>query len=285
MPRSGPPNYANITILIIIHLLAVGGLAYIVLHGVNRAEVIFSFTAYLLGGFGITALYHRSWTHHAVQYVSPLEAFLAICSVFTLQGQGTEWVANHIRHHQHTDNEDDPHNILEGFWWAHQNWVFFRRAKELPRLPERLTSNRIFMAQGRYYVLLSFSLNVLLPAYVSWASGAPWWGGILLSALRLLVCNHLIYAINSLCHLFGAQPYSTRDTSRNVWWYPFTLGEQYHNYHHTFPRDYRNGIRWFDFDPTKWLIWSAHKLHLASPPHQTTPEKIHLARSTARNPS
>lgn len=282
MPRSGPPNYFNISFLTILHILALGGLWYAFVYGIKPAEWAFLFMGYLLGGFGITALYHRSWTHNAVQFAKPLELFLAIGSAFVLQSAGRDWVANHIRHHQHTDHEDDPYNIQEGFWWAHQNWIFFNRAKPLPRLPERLLQNPVFMWQSKHYYSLSVLLNVVLPtAFALWV-GSPWWSGILLSALRLVVCNNLIFAINSVCHTLGTQPFSKRDSSRNVWWYPFTLGEQYHNFHHTFPRDYRNGIAWYDFDPTKWLIWGAYKLKLASVPYAMEPEKIEAAKASVK---
>jgi stearoyl-CoA desaturase (delta-9 desaturase) len=173
-----------------------------------------------------------------------------------------QWVSTHLKHHHHTDSPEDPHNIKRGFWWAHFEWIILAPLPTI-ELPSRLRTNPVVLWQERYYWPLSVLLNVAIPIAVSIAVGSPWWGGLLLSSLRLVITSHLIYAVNSVCHVWGSRPFTKDVSARDVWWFPFVLGEQYHNYHHAFPRDYRHGIGRFDFDPTKWLIHSLVRVGLA----------------------
>lgn len=251
-----------IVFLAIMHLMALASLPYLYFYGVHGWEAAYHLIAYPLGGIGITALYHRAWTHNAVQFARPVEYILAIFSTLVVQMPARQWISTHIKHHQHTDSFDDPHNIKEGFWWAHFEWIILAPVPKI-ELPARLVDHPVIAWQHRYYWPLSITLNVLIPIAISWACGAPWWGGLLLSGLRLTITSHLIYCVNSVCHVFGNQPFTDKDSARDVWWFPFTLGEQYHNYHHAFPRDYRHGIGRFAFDPTKWLIAGLAKVGLA----------------------
>ncbi len=250
--------------------MALASIPYMYFNGIYASEAVFHPLAYILGGFGITALYHRAWTHNAVIFARPVEYILAILSVFALQMPARQWISTYIKHHQHTDHDDDPYNIQRGFWWAHLEWIILAPVPAI-EVPARLNGNPVISWQERYYWPLVVLLNVVVPIALSFAVGAPWWGGLLLSALRLVFTSHVVYAVNSVCHTWGSRPFTQDVSARNVWWFPFSLGEQYHNYHHAFPRDYRHGIRAIDFDPTKWLIkllaWTglAHSLVAMSP--------------------
>lgn len=246
-------HYPSAIFLIVVHILALASLPYIYFHGLYMWEAAFYFSAYILGGFGITALYHRAWTHNAVSFARPVEYILAILATLMVQMPARQWISTHIKHHQHTDHDDDPHNIHRGFWWAHFEWIIFAPVPQV-EVPARLNDNPVVAWQERYYWALSAVLNLGLPVTLSVLVGAPWWGGLLLSALRLAVSSHIVYAVNSVCHTWGNRPFTLGVSARDVWWFPFSLGEQYHNYHHAFPRDYRHGVGRFDFDPTKWLI-------------------------------
>ena len=267
--------------LAVTHVLAVASLPYMVVHGIGVYEIVFYFGCYLLGGFGITALYHRAWTHNAVSFARPVEYVLAMLAVLMLQMPARQWISTHIKHHQHTDHEDDPYNISRGFWWAHLEWIMFSPTPPI-EVPARLNDNPVVSWQERFYWPLSVLLNVGIPVALSIAVGAPWWGGLLLSGLRLVLSNHIIYAVNSVCHVFGSRPFTRDVSARDVWWFPFTLGEQYHNYHHAFPRDYRHGIRRFDFDPTKWLIALLARMGLARNLFAMPASRILEARAGAR---
>jgi stearoyl-CoA desaturase (delta-9 desaturase) len=251
-----------IIFLSIMHALALACLPYLYFYGAAGPEIAFHTVAYFLGGFGITALYHRAWTHNAVQFARPVEYILAICSTLVVQMPARQWISTHIKHHAHTDSEDDPHNIEEGFWWAHYEWIILAPLPKI-ELPARLEGHPVIAWQERWYWPISVMVNIVIPVAISVACGAPWWGGVLLSGLRLTITGHMVYAVNSVCHVWGKRPWTNDVTARDVWWFPFTLGEQYHNYHHAFPRDYRHGVGKFDFDPTKWLIASLAKVGLA----------------------
>ena|ERR1700680_1540617 len=246
-------HYPALTFLVAIHLLALASIPFLYLYGIHIGEIAFYFSVYLFGGFGITALYHRSWTHNAVRFVRPLEYAFAVLAIFMIQMPARQWISTHIKHHRHTDHDNDPYNIKRGFWWAHFEWIIFAPVPPI-EIPARLSDNPVVFWQERYYWPLCALLNIGIPIAMSLAVGSPWWGGLLLSGLRLVVSTHVIYAVNSVCHVWGTRPYTREVSARNVWWLPFSLGEQYHNYHHAFPRDYRHGVGQFDFDPTKWLI-------------------------------
>lgn len=246
-------QYPALAFLAFIHVLAVLAIPYLYFYGLSWPEAVYHVVGYFLGGFGITALYHRAWTHNSVTFVRPVEYALAVCSVLIPQMPARQWISTHILHHHHTDTELDPYNINRGFWWAHFEWIIMAPVPPIV-LPARLHDNPVVDWQAKNYFLISAVINLLIPVGLAIAAGAPWWGGALVSALRLVVTSHVVYSVNSVCHKWGTRPFTRDVSARDVWWFPFALGEQYHNYHHAFPRDYRHGVRRFDFDPTKWLI-------------------------------
>lgn len=273
-------HYPSLIFLVVSHLLALAALPYIYFYGITGWELGFNLGAWLLGGLGITALYHRAWTHNAAQFSRPVEYLLAIFSIFMVQMPARQWISSHIKHHQFTDSPDDPYNIQRGFWWAHVMWIIFAPVPPVS-IPERLEKNPVVHWQERYYWPLSALLNVGVPILISLAAGAPWWGGVLLSFLRMMTTIHQVFAVNSVCHLWGTQPFTKEVSARDVWWFPFALGEQYHNYHHIFPRDYRHGIRKLDFDPTKWLIFLLSKAGLAKNLVSMPASRVEAARRKA----
>jgi stearoyl-CoA desaturase (Delta-9 desaturase) len=246
-------HYPSLTFLVLAHVLMLASLPYIYFFGVTAWEVIFHSVAMIAGGFGITALYHRSWAHNAVQFARPVEYILVILSGFLIQMPARQWISTHIKHHQYTDHEQDPYNIQRGFWWAHFEWIIFAPVPPI-ELPARLDTNPVVFWQERYYWLLSVILNAGIPILLSLALGSAWWGALLLTVLRIVLMSHAVFAVNSVCHVWGTRPFTDEVSARDVWWFPFVLGEQYHNYHHAFPRDYRHGVGSLAFDPTKWLI-------------------------------
>ena len=255
-------QYSAIAFLGVLHALALASLPYMWFWGIGPWELSFHILAYFLGGFGITVLYHRAWAHNSVRLARPVEYALSVFSTFVPQTPARYWVSSHIAHHQHTDHDLDPYNIQRGFWWAHFEWIIYSPTPMLA-LPARLENNEVIQWQEHYYWLISAMMNIVLPVVVSVLAGSPWWGGLLLSGLRLVLSSHVVYAVNSVCHTWGTRPFTTDVSARNVWWFPFALGEQYHNYHHAFPRDYRHGIKLLDFDPTKWVIAGLARVGLA----------------------
>jgi stearoyl-CoA desaturase (delta-9 desaturase) len=136
------------------------------------------------------------------------------------------------------------------------------------------------MWQHRHYLPLVLGLNFGIPVMLGLWHGDLIGMLILVGAARLVISHHLTFFINSLAHIWGSQPYSDQNSSRDNGILAFlTMGEGYHNYHHSFQRDYRNGIRWYQFDPTKWLIRSLSWIGLAKNLYRTPIEKIEISRA------
>jgi stearoyl-CoA desaturase (Delta-9 desaturase) len=273
-------HYPALIVLAALHLAALAAIPYLYFYGIHGWELAYHLIAYPLGGFGITALYHRAWTHGGVKFARPVEYILAAGSTFILQMPAKQWISSHIKHHDHTDHDDDPYNIQRGFWWAHFEWIIFAPVPEV-ELPTRLHGNPVIEWQDKYYWPISVMLNLIIPAGISVAVGAPWWGGVLISALRVAFMCNVVFAVNSVCHVWGTRPFTRDVSAKNVWWFPFALGEQYHNFHHAFPRDYRHGVGRFDFDPTKWLIMGLAKFGLATQLFAMPERRIAEARRQA----
>ena len=179
------------------------------------------------------------------------------------------------------DQDDDPYDISKGFFHAHIGWILFK-LKPDPRLDNvaDLQEDRLVLWQEQYYYLIAILAGFALPTAIGWAWGG--WpaalGSFLIAGMtRVVVVQHMTFFINSVCHTIGNQPYSARCTARDsAFMALFTLGEGYHNFHHEFQHDYRNGVKSWQFDPTKWSIWLLHKLGLARELRRVPAEKIQL---------
>lgn len=206
-------------------------------------------------GLSITGGYHRLFSHQSYQTTAPVRAFYLIFGAAACQNSALKWSSDHRYHHLYVDQDRDPYNIGRGFFWAHIGWIFFKRSAYDFSNVQDLKKDPLVVWQNRYYVPLAIGVGGVLPLLFGWAVG-DWWGGFLLIGVaRTVLVHHSTFLINSLCHYLGRQPYSTKDSSRDSGLVALlTYGEGYHNFHHHFQYDYRNGIRWFDWDPTKWLI-------------------------------
>ena len=154
------------------------------------------------------------------------------------------------------------------------------RTRTSGRSPVRdLERDPLVAAQHRYYVPAGIAMGIGLPVLLGWAFGDPWGGFIVAGAVRLLLVYHATFAINSIAHCFGAQPYSDQTSSRdNLLTALVSMGEGYHNFHHAFCADYRNGAYAHQFDPTKWVLWSLAKLGVVRNLRRTPPAAILRAR-------
>ncbi len=210
------------------------------------------------GGMSITTGYHRMWSHRTFKARWPVRLALAIFGGMALQNSILIWAARHRVHHRYVDDvERDPHSIKSGFWHAHIGWMLrawptsevdFSQVRDLERDP-------IVMWQHRNYWKLVWSTNLGIPLILGWMTGDIIGMLLLAGVLRLVVSHHFTFFINSLAHTWGRRPYSEDNTAvDNGLVALVTWGEGYHNYHHAFQADYRNGIRWWQYDPSKWLI-------------------------------
>ena len=241
---------------------------YLFTHDVS-APVWGVFGAFMVWtGISITAGYHRLLAHRAYKAHPIAKNFLLLGSTLAVQGSAFDWVSGHRVHHRHVDDVmDDPYSAKRGFWFSHIGWMLRNYPSgnfDYKNIPD-LTKDKVLQIQHKYYGLWVLATNVGLVAAVGWLLGDVWGTLVLAGLLRLVLTHHFTFFINSLCHMFGSRPYTDTNTARdNFFLAIFTWGEGYHNYHHFFQYDYRNGVKWWQYDPTKWLIAGLSKIGLAS---------------------
>jgi stearoyl-CoA desaturase (delta-9 desaturase) len=223
---------------------------------------------YVATGLGITVGYHRLIAHRSFTCPAWVKLGILMLAGAALQNSALKWCGDHLRHHAHCDEPNDPYNARRGFWYSHCGWIFIDHSHpDNEKYLSRLRQDRIVMWQHRYYVPIVLG-GLAFPFVVGLVTNG-WMGGLscfLLAGVgRTFWVLNSTFCINSICHLWGSQPHGQANSSRNSWWVSFlTFGEGFHNYHHTFPSDYRNGSRWYNFDPSKWLIFTFSVFGLAS---------------------
>lgn len=250
----------NASFLCLTPILAIAGIIwYSINYGISWAEISILFFMYLASGLSITAGYHRLFSHRSHTASWPLRLFYAIFGAAAFQNSVIKWCSDHRRHHLKTDSDEDPYSIVRGFFWAHMGWVMISEHEEIIENVEDLQSDPILVWQDNHIFKIGGFAGIILPGLVgaliiggiSGFLGGLIWGGL----LRLVIVHHGTFLINSGAHYWGKQNYSTKNTSKDS---PilslFTFGEGYHNFHHTFQADYRNGHKWYHWDPTKWWI-------------------------------
>ena len=220
---------------------------------------------YIIGGLSITVGYHRLYAHKSYSANPFFEWCILAGSTLSLEMSALMWAHDHRMHHNHADTEQDPYSIKKGFWYAHMLWLFDYKRNFNEALVADLMKNPRVMLQNKYYAPLLITVNLaifLLGWHLTGSALASFYMGFL---VRMAMIHHCTWFINSLCHTYGSKTY-VRELSAvdNALMALLTFGEGYHNYHHAFAADYRNGIRWYHFDPSKWTIWFASKLGLAN---------------------
>jgi len=224
------------------------------------------FLHWVTGGLGITLGFHRLVTHRSFQTPKWLEYFLVFCGALACEGGVIDWVGMHRLHHLHSDQESDPHDSNQGFWWSHMGWMLHHSsaASEVPRYTKDLASDPMYQFFQNNFILLQVVLGVLLYLLGGWSSVV--WGIF----VRLVVVWHCTWFVNSATHQFGYRTYETADRSTNCWWVALlTYGEGWHNNHHAVQSSARHGLRWWEIDLT-WMtirllqgLGLAHQVKLA----------------------
>jgi stearoyl-CoA desaturase (Delta-9 desaturase) len=241
---------------------------------------------YLLTAVGVTIGFHRLLTHRSFQTYPWLERVFAVLGSLSVQGSVLDWVADHRKHHAHTDREGDPHSPhvghgsgLRGLWHAHVGWLLETQGQAdwkryAPELYEDPKMRRI----GRRFPLLVF-LSLLIPTLAGFVlegftlSGAIRgyvWGAL----VRIFLVHHITWSVNSVCHFFGRRRFDIEDRSTNVGWLAvLSLGESWHHNHHAFPRSAYHGLRWWEVDPSGLIISAMRRLGLAWNVVRIAPER------------
>jgi len=276
-------NWPTSLFLIITLLTSVTALPVYLWHfGLDWFQIVLLLVTFALSSMSITLGYHRLFSHMAFKAKWPVKLGVLVFGASAFEGSALEWCTDHRRHHKHVDHDDDPYDITKGFFHAHVGWLLFklRPVPPMDNVPD-LLADRMVMFQHRHFPLIGAIVNlVVVPAIgYLWGGWTSALGALLIgSVLRVVLVEHSTFCINSFCHMIGSRPYSTRCSARNSWIMAlFTFGEGYHNYHHEFQHDYRNGVKAWQFDPTKWAIWTMSKVGLTSGLRRVPDEKIQLA--------
>jgi stearoyl-CoA desaturase (delta-9 desaturase) len=221
-----------------------------------------------------------------------------------VQGPVINWVADHRKHHAHTDQEGDPHSphvghgsgvmgVLRGLYHAHVGWLWEEHGQAARRqyAPDLMDDPGMRWINRQFVPIVGLSL--LLPMFAGFllsgltlkgALTGLLWGGF----VRIFAVHHVTWSINSICHFFGKRRFDTEDHSTNVFWLALpSLGEAWHHNHHAFPRSARQGMRWYELDPSWAVIWTLEKLGLVWNVVRISPERqaAKLAAAAAAKPT
>lgn len=258
---------------------------YLYTYGIDTFQFGMFFFYFIATGLSITLGYHRLFSHLAFKAKWPVKLFTLVFGAAAFENSALDWCADHRRHHKHVDHDDDPYDISKGFWYAHMGWLLFKLKPKPPMdNVSDLKKDAWVMWQHRWCHWIGFGVGFILPSLLGyWHAGATGaLGGFLIAGVaRVTFVQQMTFFINSLCHYMGRQPYSTKCSARDSGIMAiFTFGEGYHNFHHEFQHDYRNGVKPWQFDPTKWAIWLLSKLGLASQLRRVPAERILMAEIT-----
>jgi stearoyl-CoA desaturase (Delta-9 desaturase) len=258
---------------------------------VNATDILIAAGLYLFTGFGVTLGYHRLLTHRAFATHRAIERVLALAGAMSVQGSPADWVADHRKHHAHTDQDGDPHSphagrgaglggALRGLWHAHVAWLWRNQGQAETRryAPELIEDRWMTFLHRRYYLVVGSSL--LLPALLGALITRSWqgaltgllWGGF----VRIAALHHITWSVNSVCHFFGRRRFALDDHSTNVAWLALpSLGEAWHHNHHAFSRSAFHGLRRREamLDPSGWIIRLMGRSKLAWNIIAITPER------------
>ena len=265
-------------------------------HGVDAVDLAIFAVMYMVSAVGVTVGFHRLLTHRAFQTYPWMERMLAIMGSLSVQGSVIDWVADHRKHHAHTDEEGDPHSPhvghgsgLKGLWHAHTGWLLETQGQaDWKRYAADLYEDRGMRRIGRRFPVLAL-LTLLIPAAAGFlldgftlggALRGLVWGGL----VRVFLVHHVTWSVNSICHFFGRRRFAVDDRSTNVAWLSLlSLGESWHHNHHAFPRSAFHGLRWWEVDLSGVIISLLERCGLAWNVVRIAPERQlqKLARAAA----
>jgi len=275
----------------------IGTLAAIVMlwnRAVDLTDLIILVVMYMITAVGITVGFHRLLTHRAFASYPWVERTFAVLGSLSVQGSVMDWVADHRKHHAHTDREGDPHSPhvghgsgLSGLWHAHVGWLLETQGQaDWKKYAAELYEDPAMRAIGRSFPQLAV-LSLLIPTVAGWAlhdftaAGALRglvWGGL----VRIFFVHHVTWSVNSVCHFFGSRRFDLEDHSTNVGWLAvLSLGESWHHNHHAFPRSAYHGLRWWEIDVSGLIIAGMQRVGLAWNVVRISPERQQARAVTA----
>ncbi|CAM3045013.1 acyl-CoA desaturase [Vibrio rarus] len=254
-------------------------------YGMGWAHLIWFVVAFSFTNLSITAGYHRLWSHKTYQAHAVLKGIFAIGGAFSLQNSALHWSSDHREHHKHVDHDNkDPYSASRGFWYSHMGWMLRNYNQQTYSDYQNcrdLKKDKVVQWQHKYYAVLALLCNFGFPILLGIIYDDIVGMFLVVGAVRLFLSHHTTFFINSLAHIWGKQTFTDKNSARDNGILAFlTFGEGYHNFHHLFENDYRNGIYWWQYDPTKWLIKACSWVGLTEKLRVTPPLKIEKARAT-----
>lgn len=267
--EQAPINWVPAIVLLSTLFLAIAIVPwYLWTHGVGMGVWVAFAILMAWTGLSITAGYHRLWSHKSYEAHPVVKYILLLGATLAVESSVFDWCSGHRSHHRHVDDEyDDPYSSRRGFWFSHMGWMLRKYPSgqyDYKNIPD-LKKDKLLALQHKYYGFWVIATNVVVLAMIGWITGDMLGTFLVAGLLRLVLTHHFTFFINSLCHMFGTRPYTDENTARdNGLLAIVTWGEGYHNYHHYFQYDYRNGVKWWQYDPTKWIIGLLAKVGLAS---------------------
>ncbi|MEQ0557798.1 acyl-CoA desaturase [Amycolatopsis sp. NEAU-NG30] len=261
--------------------------------GMTWLDLALAAAFYVFATLGVTVGYHRYFTHGAFKASRPLRVALAIAGSMAVQGSVIFWVASHRRHHAFADRDGDPHSpwlfgtspaaLLRGFWHAHMGWMFGREVTNADRFAPDLLADPDIRWVNRYFwlwITASLTLPAVLGGLLSWS----WWGVVTAffwaGLVRIAFLHHVTWSVNSVCHLIGARPFTSRDRAANFW--PLALlsmGESWHNSHHADPTCARHGVLRGQVDVSARVVWLFERLGWATEVRWPRAERLAAKRA------
>ena len=261
-----------------------GGPWYVRRYGVSLPEVLLTLFFVVTTGVAITVGYHRLFAHSTFKANRFVQFLVLFFGAAAFEQSALTWSSGHRDHHRYVDTPRDPYSIKKGFWYAHIGWMTLWKQHPDYNNSKDLLKNRMLMNQHNYYVVWGFTAGILLPVLLGALTGHALGGLILAVCVRLTFVYHATFCINSVCHTFGKATYDIHATARDNWFAAIlTNGEGYHNFHHRFPTDFRNGVRWYHWDPSKWVIAALERLGMAWDLQKVSKFSVLEARLAAEN--
>lgn len=244
-PTKRQIKWGNVIVLTVIHLLAMYGIL-LVLPRAKMASSVWHVVYGFVGGIGVTGGAHRLWTHRS--YIAKLPLRILLAGLYLTAGMNTifDWVRDHRVHHKFSDTDADPHNANRGLFFSHVGWLMQKKHPDVLRRGREvdmsdILADPVVQFQQKYFGPLLLTFSFLIPISVPcllW--GETWWNSTFLNFFRWATMLNVIWSVNSFAHLYGYHPYDRKILpAENRVVSALALGEGWHNYHHTFPWDYK----------------------------------------------
>lgn len=257
LPRRRTRWAGVILFAVLISCGVIGTPIYIYKYGLSVSEIALFVFYFFATGLAITAGYHRLFAHATYKTNDFVRFLLLFFGAATYEESALKWASQHRQHHQFTDTDFDPYNSRRGFWYSHIGWILFYKHSVNKDNVKDLLQNKLVMHQHLYYDFWSLFSGIVLPLLIGYLTGHLLGAFLMSVCLRMFLVMNAAFFINSYAHMVGDNSYDSKVSARDHWLGAIvTNGEGYHSFHHRFPNDYRNGIRWYHWDPSKWLIYS-----------------------------